>query len=224
VYFCEIARDGGANALMVGSELISAEKYTDRWLEIIATAREQFYGGQLGYSANWDHYRSVKFWDQLDFIGMTSYFTLAEDRNPSVDEIVAHWEPIREEVLKWQREVGKPLVFTEVGWCSQEGAATAPWNYYNNQKATSAGLEEQRRLYQAFLKVWDGQSGVAGAIWWEWSFAQGGPDDYGYTPKGKPAEQILRQWFAEYAPTTSPATAPTGGSRAPAPSPHPPGH
>ncbi len=225
-YFCEIARDGGANALMVGSELVSTEdkKYTPEWLKVIELARANFYGGQLGYSANWDHYRPVKFWDKLDFIGMTSYYTLADKKNPSVDEIVAKWMPIRDEITAWQREIGKPLLFTEVGWCSQEGAAMAPWNYYQFQKATPAGLEEQRRLYEAFLKVWDGTPGVAGIIWWDWSQANDAagklndlPEaDFGYSPRGKPAEQVLRRWFAKYRSTSPPSPTGPGASSTPA--------
>ena len=37
---------------------------------------------------------------------------------------------------------------------------------------------------------------LAGVIWWEWNAGEGGPNDYGYTPKGKPAEQLLRKWFS----------------------------
>ena len=206
IYFCEIAREGGATALTVGSELISTEKFTSEWLEIIELAREHFYGGELGYSANWDHYEPVKFWHKLDFIGLTSYYTLADHKNPTVDEIVGRWGPFYEEVTSWRRKIGKPIIFTEVGWCSQEGAATAPWNYYQNQKATPTGHEEQRRLYEAFLKVWDGTPGVAGAIWWEWSREPGGQTDFGYAPRNKPAEQVLRQWFAKYQPATSSPT------------------
>ncbi len=193
-YFADIAREGGADALIVGSELISTEKNTAEWLRVIEAARQRF-PGKLGYSANWDHYRPIQFWDKLDFVGMTSYYTLARRRNPTVEEIVRCWEPIRAEILTWIRRINRPLILTEVGWCSQEGAAMAPWNYYQNQKATPAGHEEQRRLYEAFLRVWDGTPGLSGVIWWEWTTAPGGPEDFGYTPRNKPAEQVLRQWF-----------------------------
>ena len=207
LYFADIAREGGADALMVGSELVSTEKYTDRWNKLIAAVRPRFWGGKLGYSANWDHYREVAFWDELDFIGMTTYNTLADKKNPSIEEIAARWEPIRKDILAWQRRVNKPIVMTEVGWCSQEGAATAPWNYFQNQKATPEGQEEQRRLYEAFVRVWSDTPELVGTFWWEWNAAAGGADDFGYTPKNKPAEQVLRQWFA--ASRTPPATAPT---------------
>jgi hypothetical protein len=133
---------------------------------------------------------------------MTSYYTLADEKNASVDEIVERWRPIHQEIMDWRGTVGKPLLLTEVGWCSQEGAATAPWNYYQNQKATPAGLEEQRRLYEAFLRVWDGSPGLLGVCWWEWTSSPGGSGDFNYTPKNKPAEQVLRRWFAEGRPTS----------------------
>jgi len=136
---------------------------------------------------------------------MTTYYRLAERKNPSVSEIVAHWQPFYEELTQWLRQIGKPLVFTEVGWCSQEGAAMYPWNYYQNMRATPAGHEEQRRLYEAFLKVWDGVPGLRGVIWWEWTTDPGGPDDFNYTPRNKPAEQVLRRWFAEGWPSSRPA-------------------
>lgn len=195
-HFATIARDGEVDTLMIGSELVSTEKQTDEWQKTIVVARSIF-SGKLGYSANWDHYEPVKFWDKLDYIGMTSYYTLAEKKNPTIDEIVRHWTPIREKITRWQKTINKPLILTEVGWCSQEGAGTAPWNYYQNQKATAEGHEEQRRLYEAFLKVWDGTPGLAGVVWWEWTAGEGGASDYGYCPRNKPAERILRTWFSQ---------------------------
>jgi hypothetical protein len=205
-YFTDIAREGQADALIVGSELVSTEKYTARWVTLIEAVRPRFWGGKLGYSANWDHYRPVEFWDHLDFIGMTSYFTLADRKDPTVDEIVKRWEPVRKDILAWQRRIGKPILLTEVGWCSQEGAAMSPWNYYQNQKATPEGLQEQRNLYLGFLEAWGSVRELLGVTWWEWDASPGGPNDYGYTPKGKPAEEVLRDWFAElHTPTTDPS-------------------
>jgi hypothetical protein len=204
LYFADIARESGADVLMVGSELVSTEKYTNRWTKVIEAVRPRFWGGKLGYSANWDHYRPIEFWDQLDVIGMTTYNTLADRKNPTVEEIIEHWDPIKKDLLAWQRRIGRPILMTEVGWCSQEGAGMAPWNYFQNQKATPEGLEEQRRLYEAFVRVWGDTPELLGAIWWEWTAAGGGPDDYGYSPKNKPAEGVLRRWFgAGRTPSTS---------------------
>ncbi|MEP0846140.1 MAG: hypothetical protein HRF50_04870 [Phycisphaerae bacterium] len=216
-FFCDVGRDASADVLMVGSELVSTEKQTEEWLRVVEMARSLFPAGKLGYSANWDHYRPVKFWDKLDLIGMTSYYTLAQENGPSVEEIAASWAPVRDEITAWVRTVGKPLVLTEVGWCSQEGASTAPWNYYHNQRATAAGHEEQRRLYEGFIRAWDGVPELGGVIWWEWTPDDGGPNDFGYTPRNKPAEHVLRAWFAdgrlrERAASRAPESVPPAGS------------
>lgn len=203
-YFADVASAGQAEAFIVGSELVSTEKNVDEWEITIFTARAHFPKGLLGYSANWDHYKPIKFWNRLDFIGMTSYYTLADRKNPTVEQIVAGWRKWRDEIVEWRATVDKPLILTEVGWCSQEGAATAPWNYYQNMKATPEGHEEQRRLYEAFLQVWDPTPGLLGVCWWEWTPAPGGPGDFNYTPRNKPAEQVLRRWFAEVQPASQP--------------------
>jgi len=206
-YFADIANDIGADGFMVGSELVSTEKYTSEWVKTIELVRQHYPNGLLGYSANWDHYEPVKVWDRLDFIGMTSYYTLADARNPSVEKIVEKWTPIRDRILAWRARTGRPLLLTEVGWCSQEGAAQYPWNYYQNQSATPAGHEEQRRLYEAFMRVWQDAPGMAGVIWWELTPNAGGDTDYGYTPKDKPAEKLLRGWFERNAKQATPIPA-----------------
>lgn len=192
--FARIAEANRVEVMTVGSELISTEKYTDRWRNLIRDVRK-VYHGKLSYSSNWDHYKVVEFWDELDLVGMTSYYKLASEPNPSLDTLLEAWQPIKRGVLRWQQRVGKPLLFTEIGWCSQEGAASEPWNYFHKQKATPAGLEEQRNCYLAFLKTWADTPEVGGMIWWEWNDDRGGPEDYNYTPRGKPAEKVLSDWL-----------------------------
>lgn len=191
-----VAEANGVEVMMVGSELVSTEKHGSRWKRLIADVRK-LYRGKLSYSANWDHYKNIEYWTDLDYVGMTTYHKLADEAGPTLAQLIDAWKPIRDDILEWQRTVGKPILFTEVGWCSQEGAAVEAWNYYHKQVATKAGLEEQRRLYLAFMKTWGDVPQVGGAIWWEWSDAAGGENDYNYTPKDKPAEKELRRWFAE---------------------------
>jgi len=193
--FARVAQANHIEVLSVGSELVSAEKYTDRWRKLITDVRKVF-TGKLTYSANWDHYKVVEFWDHLDLVGMTSYYKLASEPKPSLQTLVDAWKPIKRGILRWQKEVAKPLLFTEVGWPSQEGAAIEPWNYYYKQEATKAGLEEQRNCYRAFIETWSDLPQVGGVLWWEWNDSPGGHEDYNYTPRSKPAEQELRAWFA----------------------------
>jgi hypothetical protein len=196
-HFAAIAERHKVAVLMVGSELIKTEVYADRWKRIIEEVRQN-YRGKIGYSANWDHYQTSKigFWDKLDYVGMTTYYELAKAANPSQEEVDANWARIKAEILKFQKEVRKPIIFTEVGWCSQEGAAHEGWNYYANQKATEEGRREQTMLYESFIKTWADQPEIGGIIWWEWDTTVGGESDFNYTPRGKPVEQTIRRLFA----------------------------
>lgn len=194
VYFARLAAENHVEVLSVGSELVSTERYTDRWRKVIREVRKHF-PGKLTYSANWDHYKVVEYWDELDLVGMTSYYKLSPAPNPTLETLITQWAPIKRGILRWQKKVGKPLLFTEVGWCSQEGTSIEPWNYYYSQVATPAGLEEQRRCYRAFMDTWKDTPEVGGVIWWEWNNTPGGPEDYNYTPRNKPAEKELRAWF-----------------------------
>ena len=215
LYFARIAAKNNVEVFMIGSELISAEKnvHLDRWRELIREVRKTFHG-KLSYSSNWDHYKVVEFWDDLDLVGMTSYYKLSNEPNPTLETLLEAWKPIRRGLLRWQSEIGKPLLFTEVGWCSQEGASIEPWNYYHDQKPTKAGHEEQARCYRAFMETWKDEALkgpstlVGGVIWWEWMNVPGGPDDYNYIPKGKPAEKDLRNWFATIRRNRAAATQP----------------
>ncbi len=56
-------------------------------------------------------------------------------------------------------------------------------------------MREQADCYQAFIDTWSDEPAVGGILWWEWSYESRGEKDYGYTPKGKPAERLLRDFF-----------------------------
>lgn len=205
LYFARIAAEGKVEILMVGSELVSTEKYTEQWRTVIKEARKAF-PGKLSYSANWDHYKVIEFWDDLDLVGMTSYYKLSSEPNPRLPDLIEAWKPIRRGLLRWQEKIGKPLLFTEAGWCSQEGTSIEPWNYYRSSTATPAGLEEQRNCYRAFMEVWKDDIWptefsespvVGGVLWWEWNETPGGKNDYNYTPRGKPAQEELERWFKQ---------------------------
>lgn len=196
LHFARLAETGGVEMFIVGSELVSSEKHTEHWRKIIRDTRGVF-RGLLAYSANWDHYTGIRFWSDLDVIGLTTYHKLADEPGPTLDQLCRAWRPIHDKITSWRETVGRPILFTEVGWCSQEGCSIEPWNYYHKEKATAAGHEEQRRNYQAFIDTWADEPEVAGLIWWEWNDAEGGADDFTYTPRGKPAEALLRKLFTE---------------------------
>ncbi|HEX9105502.1 MAG TPA: hypothetical protein VF997_24995, partial [Polyangia bacterium] len=65
-----VARDEGVERMSVGSELLALEADRPRWQALVADVR-QAYPGRLVYSANWDHFDGVSFWDLVDEMGVT---------------------------------------------------------------------------------------------------------------------------------------------------------
>jgi hypothetical protein len=180
----------------VGSELLSTETHVDRWQALIADVREAC-DSRLTYSANWDRYQAPPWWDRLDIIGMTSYHELAAGSDPSLEELKQAWEPIRREILDWQKGVNRPILFTEVGWPNQATAARYPWNYYAAVDQPAPQL--QARLFEAFFQTWTDQSGVAGILVWEWKWKPeqdtAPQSDTSYCPLDKPAMDVIDRYF-----------------------------
>jgi hypothetical protein len=182
--YAKLAATHGAAALVVGSELGSTEGWRDRWFHLISRV-EKIFGGALVYSANWDHFEHVSFAARLDVLGVTGYFELTKDTDASVDALVAAWAKPRAALVAAAQARGLPLWLTEIGYTSVDGSTTAPWDY---TRAAPPDLEEQRRAYLALARAW-GDQPLDGLFLWEWSNAA-------YTPRAKPAECVVRAWFA----------------------------
>ncbi|HEX8323160.1 MAG TPA: hypothetical protein VF595_04525 [Tepidisphaeraceae bacterium] len=202
-HFAWIAQGNGVDMLVVGSELISTESNVEEWTKTIKKAREVF-KGKLTYSSNWDHYKQVKIWDQLDYIGMNSYWSLGKAPDANIEEIKTNWQGIQRELFAFQSKVKKPIFFLEVGWCSMANMVTEPWDYTKTETEAPTDDDVQRRLYEGFFESWYGKPEIGGFSIWEWTPAPD-PDDSasvretvrGYTPRGKPAEDVLRKWLAK---------------------------
>jgi hypothetical protein len=199
LHYAELAAEMKVEMLCVGSELVSTERMRDRWQNLIQRVRRA-YGGQVAYSANWDHYDPPVFWDLVDVVGLTAYYQIAKAKNAPEAEMVTSWRTIRAKLAAWSRKLKRPFVFTEVGYPSLAGCAVTPWDYTMN---AAVSPEEQARAYRAFAQAWSGAPELAGVFFWDW-YGEGGPKDKLYTPRGKPAEQVIRSWYspAHSAPTS----------------------
>lgn len=191
--WADAGRRAHADVLVVGSELCSLERETEHWRTLIRTVRSRF-PGRLTYSANWDQLGVVRFWEDLDFVGMTGYHALTRKIDPSVDELVVAWKPIRDQVLQIHRRTGKPVAFTEIGYASQDGINTNPWNYRMSKKPD---WQEQADCYEAFVKTWSpSPPGYAGAWFYDWWRNNDPTDRTAYCVQGKPALSVIRELFA----------------------------
>jgi hypothetical protein len=199
-----VAAQTGATRLAIGSELSSLDGKLDAWRPLLERVRA-IYPGRLLYSANWDHFKDVPLYDLVDEDGLVAYFPLRSSASSPLDDaaLVTAWRSVQAEILGWHQARSQrarsqgglsidrphPLVFTEVGYRSRAGATAEPWD---ESPGGIVDLDEQRRAFAAFRKVWSGTPQLDGVYVWNW-YGYGGPTSTSYTPRGKPAAAEIRQ-------------------------------
>ena len=124
-------------------------------------------------------------------MGITAYHELTRRRNPSHETLVEGWEPFVARLRAWAERKGYRYVFTEVGYPSNPYAAAQPWDYRPRGKPDPA---LQMRCFRALFTVWHDDPRLAGLYIWNW-FGFKSLEDRGYTPRGKPAEHVIRHWY-----------------------------
>ncbi len=183
------SNDQGCYAFVVGTELATLSGDGNRWRDLVAGVRSVF-SGQVWYAASWDEAWRVQFWDAVDATGVDAYFPVARRTNAGRLELLSGWQPWLSELKRLHQRTAKPVVITEIGYRSVDGAGGKP---YDVNLVGDTDLEEQADLYAAALSAFADQDWVTGLVWWNWlANGQGGPSNRDYTPFGKPAEEVLR--------------------------------
>ena len=187
-----------ADILCIGTELekfvMNRPKY---WQELISKIRK-VYDGKLTYAANWDEFKRVPFWNELDFIGLDAYFPLSDKKNPTIKELEEGWQPHKKEILKIQKKYNKQIMFTEFGYRSVDFNAKEPWNYDRNSGEVNlqAQVNGLRAIHNQFWK----EDWFAGGFLWKWFYKHdkvGGDKNNMFTPQNKPAEKVVRELYSK---------------------------
>jgi len=184
------AASAGADAFAVGTELDGTIEHEAEWREITRRVRD-VYDGPLTFASNWTDYQRVPFWDALDAIGIQAYFPLHTRGVPTDAELDAGWAKVMTDVTALSARVGRPVVFTELGYNRSLGAARQPWDYSVDAGAEASDL--QARCLDAALRAIDGQPDVVGAFLWKWFPGRSQPRDFDASAPAM-QEVIGRRW------------------------------
>lgn len=195
LYFATIAQEERVELFVVGSELQgSTLAKPDAWRAIIREVRGVF-RGPCTYSANWGgEFENIAFWDELEYLGISAYFPLGE-RATSFD---ANARELVDRLRRVHERTRKPILFVESGFQSQTGASIDPSKWSWNSRAR-IDLELQRTLYDVWMRAFWNERWFSGVYWWQWfsDSSYSGPEDNSYVFRGKPAESVVRDWFAK---------------------------
>lgn len=195
-HWAVIATQEGVDYLCVGCEFNANQQSTNAWRKIVAGVRA-LYRGTITYASNWDSYTDVGWWDAVDFVGIDAYFPLTTVADPPQSMLNAAWNTRANTIGGWltHKYPNKQLAFTEVGYQSELGTNMTPWSVSGGP----VDVTEQRDCYRALLQAMWNRPWWRGAFWWNWETDPnaGGPNDTGFTPQGKPAEAIVRDYYKQ---------------------------
>ena len=216
-----VAQQNGAQMLSIGGELdqLTGAQYLPYWTDIISSVHAIF-SGKLAYSASWNTASNVSFWSQLDYQGIDCYVPLSNVQNPTLQDLVNGWtrpatqstnpgayavignESPMQYFENLSAQSGKPLLFTELGYANDSGAAANPFASGNSPDPAL-----QAELYQAFFQAWaqSGSLSLIGTYFWEWdpngSTSNVGPGIDSFSPQNSPAQNEVTAGFTTIAPS-----------------------
>lgn len=187
--------------LCIGNELAQATiGHENEWEALISKIRS-FYDGKITYAANWGgEFEGIKFWDKLDFIGLSEYYPLSFKDNPTHQELLEGAEKVMNKIHDVSSKYNKMVIFTEVGF----RASAKPWKTSEEGESDrkEINFESQERCYQAIFEAAYDQKWLKGMYWWKWpSYLQYNginadePHDL-YSPNNRPAQNVMRDWYS----------------------------
>ncbi|MBD0823826.1 glycoside hydrolase family 113 [Aestuariibaculum marinum] len=197
--FAKVAEETQTGLFCIGTEL---ETFIDHrpefWSELISRIRK-VYSGKLTYAANWNEYNRTPFWNQLDFIGIDSYFPVSNLKTPSVESCKQGWESYKPQLKIFSENLKKPVLFTEFGYRSVDYAGNQPWE--SDRRMNAVNLEAQLNATQALFETFWNENWFAGGFIWKWHHkhdSSGGEENFMFTPQNKPVEVLVEDWYTRY--------------------------
>jgi hypothetical protein len=199
-FYGKLAADNKVELFCIGTEYKKAvKKRTQFWRRLIQEVRT-YYSGELIYSSNWDGYEQVPLWDDLDYIGISAYFPLTEQKTPTLNSLNQKWRPIKTKLERFAKKHNKAIVFTEYGYLSIDKCAWRGWELEKNIMTKSINEQAQANAYNSLLKTFWDEAWWGGGFLWKWFPAGMGHEGYperDYTPQGKLSEDTIREWYGK---------------------------
>ncbi len=198
-HYASFAQEAGVDMFSIGTELAGVTHREADWRRIIKEVRERFNGpiiyDSLGGWLPAGDCKRIKWWDAVDYVATDVWYPLSNKNDPTLAELKEAWtKKALADLENISRQFNKPFIISEIGYRSLDGTNKHPADY---KILGTVDLQEQADCCQAALESLWGKPWLKGIFWFQW-FANpkfGGPNNNGYTPYGKPAEEVLKKFY-----------------------------
>lgn len=195
IHYAMLAEIHDIESFCLGVEMVKTSlNHEQAWRKMIQQVRG-LYSGQITYAANWgEEFEQINFWEELDFIGLNSYYPLSKKDDASTEELEQGFQTVLQKIKQIYEKTHRPIVFTEIGFRS----APRPWKNPHAEGETNAYHgEHQAQCYEVIFKGIQNEPWCNGILWWKYpSYLEyQGLENTSFTPNRKPAEQVVKRWF-----------------------------
>lgn len=190
-----LAQELGVDLLCIGTELKqSTKRRSEFWIKLIKEIRE-VYKGPITYSANWDEYSNIDFWNLLDYIGTNSYYPISLRSTPTVNGTKSNWRFFKRNLKKLSVKYDKEILITEFGYRNVSYAGVRPWIHDDGQ--SEPNYNAQSNLYEALFQAFWDESWIKGGFSWNWDAVEKEVGNTDFSIQNKPALKILTEWYSK---------------------------
>ncbi len=191
----KLAEESNVEIFVIGTELVKLTKYEKEWKKLISEIRE-IYSGKITYAAEGSNAFNINFWNELDFIGIDSYFQLTDKTDPDIKDLENGWVKYENELSDLSKKFNKKIIFTEIGYKSVMGTAIKPWEWSNSSEISQ---QQQAQAFEAMYRTFADKEYIEGIYIWKYftdndSYEKGNVAN-GFTPYGKIAEGVISGWI-----------------------------
>ena len=183
LHYAAIAEETGCEMIIIGCEMVQAQRKSAQWREMVAKIRE-VYSGLLTYNCDKYTEEYVDWWDCLDVISSSGYYPICD------------WEKELDRIERVVRREKKPFFFAEAGCPSRDTSPMLP-NAWDLPGAPDP--EAQATYFRTLFEHCDKRPWVGGYAFWDWpSHLQPEEEagrDVGYGVFGKPAAQVIVAYY-----------------------------
>jgi len=194
--WAEVAERHHADMLAVGVELrswVTTERVRS-FRDVIARVRSAYHG-LLTYSANGDDAADTLVWGDVDLIGINGFYPLADGPGATLASMTERAARLAQEVAALGERHRKPVYFAEMGYTTRPDPAWKPWEWPEDLGRPAVDETAQALATEALLAPFVAEPRFAGFFVWR---VYADPDDvsqepaFGFSPRGKRAEGVLR--------------------------------
>lgn len=191
-HYVNLANRLDVEIVAIGSELTSMQGYTSSWRSLAAWTNAH-YKGLTTYMSTAPTTPTIPWWDSLDVISISPYYSLSNARIPTVSEMAATWRrSYLPSLANLSQKFHRPVLFDEIGYASVEYTAYKP--AVADRGSRKVSQQAQANAYQALLEATRGQTWLRGVVWWHWGLPDKGART-GYLIRDKKAERVLRSFW-----------------------------